>query len=847
MKSSVFDRPMFSKKPNAGVDVDNVGIMQGFKDQSEEDPEDVQEHQSEEDLEKMHMADRRPDAPEILMNNLRGNMQSVDARYEELAKLVGKSVARDTPEEILALLQPVLAEAQQGIGGLPGAQGMPGMPPPPSGLPTPPPPVPNPGLPPPTPPSGGAAPSMPAVPGQGAPGSFPPAPDAGAAPAQGPAPMNMAHGGMVERVAEAGRSGDDQLAFLSSTARQRLRDIGGSGGINPHTGLHEYAFYTPIMPILDAAGRLGARMFAKPQVVAGFGPNAVGGSMGGRLVEGAQNLAAKIPLPSIPSISGITAKVPQVIRNNPRAAATGVLGTGVAASFLRPADDPADPGGVRKVTDEEKAAAAAKRDADAAKRDADAVANLEKGPADFEDARISPEEMARILKDSASAAAPVAAPVPAAPKKTLGTDTNDLLSRITARQGLLNQVIPGDTEGRQAQALFLLSDALAKMAYTGGRTPVEGIVKSFANVPAGLAQLGSQESARKQRINMAAAEQIFGEDAEKRKYDIQLEIANARAGASAALRDKPILDAMAVLHASYPDLPPEQLRILATGYVGKVIIPHTDESTGQKGLQNTANGEFMPFSGAKNQVPVNAIYKDTLGNNPYAGSRAPLTPYVSKDEKDNGRKQIFAAEDVLRHTQDVLRGPNFTRAFGISPKIKDDLGNTIFLPILGSATPLTDTQLNGMRNSIRELGQKYIRSMAIGRSGIPVAEQQRIGEWFENPDKYFSNAELAMQTIQRVQADMKNDILANTHRLNPSLYPTLVQIDPTGNSGTDPRSAIDISTPVGKRYVAQLARDIPSFQPFVSAGGGMKPFVLTRDSKAWGTPAFQEALSGKGE
>lgn len=823
MKSSVFDRPMFSKKPNAGVDVDNVGIMQGFKDQSEEDPEDVQEHQSDEDMEKMHMADRRPDAPEILMNNLRGNMQSVDARYEELAKLVGKSVARDTPEEILALLQPVLAEAQQGIGGLPGAQGMPGMPPPPSGMPTPPPPVPNPGLPPPTPPSGGAAPSMPAVPGQGAPGSFPPAPDAGALPAQGPAPMNMAHGGMVERVSEAGRSGDNQLAFLSPTARQMLRDTGGSGGINPHTGLHEYAFYTPI---LEAAGKLGSRMFAKPQVVAGFGPNAVGGSVGGRLVEGAQNLAAKIP---IPSISGITAKVPQVIRNNPRAAATGVLGTGVAASYLRPADDPVEQGGVRKVTDEEKAAAAAKRDADAA----DAVANPEGGTADAEDA----------------APAPVAAStsVPAAPKKSLGTDTNDMLSKITARQGLLNQVIPGDTEGRQAQALFLLSDALAKMAYTGGRTPVEGIVKSFANVPAGLAQLGSQESARKQRINMAAAEQIFGEDAEGRKLENQLKIANARAGASAALRDKPIRDLMVGLRASYPDLPAEQLQILATSLNTKQIIPHTDDSTGQRGLMDTFSGEFTPFLGAKNQVPVNAIYKDTLGSNPNVQGRAPLKPYVDKAQMVKAREEITAAEDTLGYTQNVLGGKNFSNAFGISAKVKDAFGNDILLPILGSATPLTDTQLNAERNGIRELGQKYIASMAVGRRGIPVAEQDRIKNWFENPDKYFSNAALAMQTIQRVQTDMKNQIMANEHRLNPKLYPTLVQIDPNGPSGTDQRSAIDISTPVGKRHVGQLARDIPSFQPFVSTGGGAKPFVLTRDSKAWKTPAFQEALSGKGE
>jgi hypothetical protein len=219
---------------------------------------------------------------------------------------------------------------------------------------------------------------------------------------------------------------------------------------------------------------------------------------------------------------------------------------------------------------------------------------------------------------------------------------------------------------------------------------------------------------------------------------------------------------------------------------------------------------------------------------------------VDKEQKVDARKQISAAEDILGNTQNVLGG-NFSQAFGIKAKVKDAFGNDILLPILGSATPLTDTQLNAKRNEIRELGQQYISSLAVGKSGIPVQEQKRITAWFENPDNYFSDAGLAMQTIQRVQTDQKNQIMANEHRLNPRVYPTLVQIDPNGPSGTDPRSAIDISTPVGKRYVAQLARDIPSFQPFVTAGGGIKPFVLTRDSKAWGTPAFKEALSGKGE
>jgi hypothetical protein len=62
------------------------------------------------------MLGRTPDSPEILMNNLRGDMRSIDARRDELADLVGYSAAAETPESVLAMLQPVLA--QQGIGAM---------------------------------------------------------------------------------------------------------------------------------------------------------------------------------------------------------------------------------------------------------------------------------------------------------------------------------------------------------------------------------------------------------------------------------------------------------------------------------------------------------------------------------------------------------------------------------------------------------------------------------------------------------------------------------------------------------------------------------------------------------
>ena len=117
MNRKVLERDMF-KMENKPRKADS-GIMQGFDD---EEPEDMEEN----DDEMMEEVSRRsPNSPEILMNNLRGDMRSVDARYQELAEMVGEEAAMETPPEVLAMLQPQLTaqQAPAGIGALP-AQGM---------------------------------------------------------------------------------------------------------------------------------------------------------------------------------------------------------------------------------------------------------------------------------------------------------------------------------------------------------------------------------------------------------------------------------------------------------------------------------------------------------------------------------------------------------------------------------------------------------------------------------------------------------------------------------------------------------------------------------------------------
>jgi hypothetical protein len=186
-------------------DIENMGIMQGFMDSMADEGDDEGEGEDPE-----MMMERRPDSPEILMNNLRGDMRSVDARRDELADLVGYQAATETPEQVLAMLQPILAQqGGGGIGALPQSQpmaqgpqppmmgGAPGMPPP--GMPPMPP---DAGMAPPPPDQGGIAALMASM-GGGAPGGAPPGapPGAGAPPGMPPSdmpPVAMARGGYVQ-------------------------------------------------------------------------------------------------------------------------------------------------------------------------------------------------------------------------------------------------------------------------------------------------------------------------------------------------------------------------------------------------------------------------------------------------------------------------------------------------------------------------------------------------------------------------------------------------------------------------------------------------------------------------
>jgi hypothetical protein len=254
-------------------EVENVGIMSGFMDDIEELMEEItqQEMAGEgDDADMARILGRSPDSPEVLMNNLRGDYRSIDARREELADRVGYNAAQQTPDEVLAMLQPVFA--QQGIAALPmgGADvgalpmdAMTGMPPPggmpPAAMPMDPAMM---GAPP-----AGMPPMDPAMMAQMPPEGIASLPmDQGAMP-----PMQMARGGIVQHFERGGAaaSATESISPIDEYLAQRPQ-----AAIDPMVRTRELTpEYQELLGISDRGATQAQMLFDIAQAALGYASN----------------------------------------------------------------------------------------------------------------------------------------------------------------------------------------------------------------------------------------------------------------------------------------------------------------------------------------------------------------------------------------------------------------------------------------------------------------------------------------------------------------------------------------------------------------------------------------------
>ena len=805
MNSKVFERALFQAK-NKPVKKADSGITQGF------DEEGVDEEQMNEDEMMEDVSKRSPTSPEILMNNLRGDVRSVDARYQELADMLGEQVASETPPEVLAMLQSQFAaeQAPQGIGALPPGQGM---------------------APPPSMPPGAGAP-MPTPPGgpQGGPPQPPQMPPGMPMPPQDmPPPQGMAKGGIAslpqsgaiyERgvsydgsnlepgaIAEHGRFGDNMLAHLTPQQHQLLSSMGGGSTTNPKTGLPEH-FLASAGPLLQNIGQRGVNVAQAANRYAGNLMNPVltkptleqgRSTMGTFLPRTAEGL--EMSYPSLTQRIGMaTEPVRQAISNSPGAAKMGAALTAIpgGAAVMNAMGQGQTTPGMPMRNDGTDVPLPISRDSAGNPIYNQPPPPVGKGPlgltaGETEVRQPTPVEAAMNPPAEPKTVEELMTQQEGAPaeKKTL---ENRLDMYMKENLPVFEKYMGANKEDTQIQALLLLADAGLQYATTGARSPMMALANAAKGLPGGLGQLAAQESARKSQISGAA-------------LTSGLQTLAAEDKATAALQK-------AIIEKSLKsgELVPTDL--------GAGLTAYRDKQGGDKGMKvdPIVTDSFLKSS----YTPQ--VVKDKDGqvvglDTPYARVTGGTTQTVNLDKGTRERlaSEISRQEAALRDLDAAL--VDYTGAFGPKAFITNFKNNTL-VPV----TPL-DPNIVSEKKRTQVLAAFNTAAKSIARTGdtgnIAVAEQK--GADFilgDKPGTFFSDPETAFARALTVRTGLANQRLATAQQLGWLNQDIQLEVPNLGTKN-DPIPQNKLS------YVTNLAKANPNGYVYINTPKGTQQVFLS--------------------
>lgn len=748
--SAVLKRSMFSDKLPKSVR--NSGIMAGFEDDEMLEPPEQNE---------MPQMARTPQNPEILMNNMRGDMRSVDARYQELAQMVGEEAAQETPPEVLAMLQMQFGQQQGGIGALPQGAGM--MPPPmgggePMGAP-------------------GGAPAMPSLQGGMPPqGAMPPGMESAPPFSQGgaeQAPQGFAYGGYVPGFAKGGspKKGLDE---------QLLEGGGGGGGLSAANRPFEI---TPI----------GQQALSKSSSGASFRDYLAQKAAETRQYFGNINqyFGAKTmaPQPTVTRMTGgnppmnLSVQSKDTLVKDP---ATGVIKPATGTKFapyttMGPPTSPTLTKGFaqgmnRLVVEYPRVAALLPPSILAA------VGVV--GPnltAEQRSTPLSPEEQARYDAvmaqiDAVNAPPPkntfvgggpfdgvTPPPIPAPEAKeevvpvaeTEDQTTNEFINqnlakpkelsrieRIKAAQEeytpLYKELIGDSNEDAKTNAMLLLADAGFKLASTYKPTLAMAVAESAKDLPRGFANIIAQAKDRDIKLKTAALTQAISDVQEQDRY-------------AQALK-------MQILKGDY-DLLKTQAK------EGAIII----EDAGLGGrVSKTKSGSFVGFHLDPNDPAVKTALgtpdkpnaytlRDT--DNPFVMNQGPSPTTVVTDKE--GRVALGRSLAMIDNNLKTIEGMKGVVQNAYSPGTWfADKVNNIFVPISGGLLkPNFDTA--GAVTQLKNDFSRVTKNSAAAAESGRISNQQQ--EWerenasmLANPAGFFENPELAAKNLGSLEATNRN-------------------------------------------------------------------------------------------
>jgi len=711
MKNDILKRAMFAMPLSKASR--NTGIMSGFDEKDMQPPEE----------DTMPSMARTPQNPEILMNNLRGDIRSVDARRQELALMVGEDAADETPPEVLAMLQMQLAQQQpppqQGIGALPQAQG---MPPPDMGAP---------------PPDQGAAPPQGAMP----PGmeSASPLPQGGAE----QAPQGMAHGGAVEPPTPDGMP--PMHAFFGALATPAMRVAQMAQNVGARAA-----------PYLSQADAAMGRMFMNPSMSQPFLDNVRG--PGGRFTAEQINRGGELLYPTLSQ--GIGQGLTQLAQQYPTAAkAVGAAGAATAgigsilgltgsdstpmspeaqASYdqtvanLNATESPMNTGKEARYKQPDfNPKGAAARGAPPTAPESAPVFSDQNVPESDVSSFINEQLSKQGGKDSGAflPGTSATAEKPETPQNRL----NRIKNLKNDYQGLYRELLGGDTEDAKANALLLLSEAGFKFGSSRAPTAAMALSEAASGVPRGFAAILAQQRDRQMKVDSAALSQAITDVDSQDKY-------------AQAIR-------LEMLRGDY-GLIREQAKL-----GGNVL-----EDAGLGGrISKTRQGSYNGF-GIDPQDPsvVSAVtspytLRDT--DNPYVRNlgQAPTTVATDKDTRLK-LGQALAQIDNNLATINNMKGL-VANAYSPGAFIIDKVNN-VFVPLSGGVFKPNLNVQDAMTRLTTGFDAITKGSISIDQGGhVPVQVQ----EWardaaskLNDPNGFLRNKELAAGTLNSLEANFRN-------------------------------------------------------------------------------------------
>jgi len=725
MKKPVMQRSMFvAVAPKS----ESKGILSGF----------------DEEMDNENYEDRSPENLEIIANNLRGDMRSMDERYLELAQMVGES-AFETPEEVVALMQSQMG--QQG-----------------------------------TPPTGQA-----------------PAPSAGGVAALGAPPMPSAPQGIMQGIAEPGmeqqmpQPGMEQPMQMAQGGMV-YRQMGSPpiGEVAP--GRRPLGFMRFMEPgSIPDPRTMAPRSVPIPQVqVAKTIP------MYGLLTgEGAQflqsgaarpgTLPQQIPLATrlstniyeaMRSAPGFAREVGRTMMSTPQGRAAAVIGTGVTAALpfmggreQAPSDQPA----VSEVPGVDAQGRYTPVPLPTPVRGKTGDVERDIGELPIAGKTGDPErDVGPEIKPSG--------PVPPSPGKTKEDlkppSPKDFRERVREKMDIYSEFLGGDPEARKAQALFLLAEAALNVAGATGRSTAERLAKGLKGLPAGMAAIGAETEKDKKSIAAAAISSVEQEYADARKA--------AAAVAKAAAGKGIVNDKVQSIFSSIKARNPEMDDNVALQYA-------IDRENGTIYEDPVTKEDYDKITGEIRHSPYRPLGPNSVGyidpNNPFAKvSSQTLDKVVDPGQ----RKELLEERRKLQSNlplYDRFLADVYGDTVGVLPTIQSG-ASQFTLALFGDVGfGLTNVQKNAARQNSAIANEFVTRGMFRNNSRVSNLDMTRTESLVKDPNKLAQSSELVVTSIQNFARQDINRLAEIDNLLG--LNPQLVQLDriPSG-AFTDPMPAI---------------------------------------------------------